>query len=234
MPATRPPLELDHGPQSRGPERFCVATRAVRPVETMIRFVIAPNGEPVPDLKRNLPGRGVWVTGTRTALQEAVQAGAFARGFRRQVRGAADLVGRTEILLETAVLDALAMTRKAGLVVTGLRNVENTVARGPIIALLHAKEVAADTVKKLDGVLRQFGQAASATVIRILSASQLDLALGRPNVVHAALLAGRASDTFMARLRRLERFRSDEAGELGDKPERAAGEKGPTSVAHAN
>jgi hypothetical protein len=200
----------------------------------MIRFVIAPNGEPVPDLKRNLPGRGVWVTGTRTALQEAVQAGAFARGFRRQVRGAADLVGRTEALLETALLDALAMTRKAGLVVTGLRNVENTVARRPIIALLHAQEAAADSVKKLDGALRQFGQAASATVIRILSASQLDLALGRPNVVHAALLAGRASDTFMARLRRLERFRSGETGELGKRPERAADEKGPTSVAHAN
>ena len=57
-------IELDHGPRSRGAERFCVVTRAVRPIERMIRFVIAPNGEAVPDIKRNLPGRGVWVTAT--------------------------------------------------------------------------------------------------------------------------------------------------------------------------
>jgi len=31
-------------------------------------------------------------------------------------------------------------------------------------------------------------------------------------VIHAAVLAGRATETFMARLRRLERFRSAELG----------------------
>jgi uncharacterized protein len=38
--------------------------------------------------------------------------------------------------------------------------------------------------------------------------AQLDLAFGRPNVVHAALLAGSASDGFLARYRSLERFRA--------------------------
>jgi predicted RNA-binding protein YlxR (DUF448 family) len=208
--------ELDNGPRSRGAERFCVATRAVRPVEHMIRFVIAPNGEAVADLKQNLPGRGVWVTATRSALDRALKANAFARGFRRDVRLAGDLVPRTERLLENAALDALAVARKAGLVAMGFAQVETALKREAVIALLHAAEAAPDGVKKLDSALKQSRQSRSVRIIRILTTGQLDLALGRPNVIHAALLAGRASETFMARLRRLERFRSAEFGETAE------------------
>ena len=208
--------ELDDGPRSRGTERFCVATRAVRPVEHMIRFVIAPNGEAVADLKQNLPGRGVWVTATRSALDRALKANAFARGFRRDVRLAGDLVPRTERLLENAALDALAVARKAGLVAMGFAQVETALKREAVIALLHAAEAASDGVKKLDSALRQSRQSGSVRIIRILTTGQLDLALGRPNVIHAALLAGRPSEAFMARLRRLERFRSAEFGEAAE------------------
>jgi predicted RNA-binding protein YlxR (DUF448 family) len=225
-------IELDHGPQSRAVERFCIAARATRPVEKMIRFVIAPNGEAVPDLKRNLPGRGVWVTATRKVLDQAIKASAFARAFRREVRVSTDLAGRTESLLETAVLDGLAIARKAGLVVLGFTKIENALARGRIVALLHAAEAAPDGVKKLDAALRQSGLAGSVTVTRILSATQLDLALGRPNVVHAALLAGRASDTFMARLRRLEGFRSGELGQGAQEPVKLTGKRNASEAAY--
>ena len=215
--------ELDNGPRSRGAERFCVATRAVRPVEHMIRFVIAPNGEAVADLKQNLPGRGVWVTATRSALDQAFKTNAFARGFRRDVRLAGDLVPRTERLLEDAVLDALAVARKAGLVAMGFAQVETALKREPVIALLHAAEAAPDGVKKLDSAQTRGRQSGSARTIRILTTSQLDLALGRPNVIHAAVLAGPASETFMARLRRLERFRSTEPREDAELDEAGPG-----------
>jgi predicted RNA-binding protein YlxR (DUF448 family) len=176
----------------------------------MIRFVVAPNGEAVADLKQNLPGRGVWVTATRSALNQALKANAFARGFRRDVRLVGDLVARTEQLLESAALDALAVARKAGLVAMGFAQVETALKRDAVIALLHAAEARPDGVKKLDSALRQSRQSELARIVRILTTGQLDLALGRPNVIHAALLAGRASETFVARLRRLERFRSAE------------------------
>ncbi|HYP11064.1 MAG TPA: RNA-binding protein [Xanthobacteraceae bacterium] len=217
-------IELDHGPRSRGLERLCVATREVRPVETMIRFVVAPNGEAVADLKRNLPGRGVWVTATRRALDQAIKASAFARGFRRDVCLAADLAAQTERLLETAALDALAMAHKTGLVVIGFARIGSALARECVAALVHAAEAAPDGVNKLGSALRQRRQAEAVRVVRILTSAQLDLALGRPNVIHAALLAGRASETFMARLRRLERFRNGEFAEESG-PER--GESGP-------
>jgi predicted RNA-binding protein YlxR (DUF448 family) len=215
---------LDDGPRSRGAERFCVATRAVRPVEHMIRFVIGPNGEAVADLKQNLPGRGVWVTATRSALDQALKAKAFARGFRREVRLAGDFVARTERLLESAALDALGVARKAGLVATGFGQAETALKRDAVIALMHAAEAAPDGVKKLDSALKHSRQSGSVRIIRILTTGQLDLALGRPNVIHAALLAGRASETFMARLRRLERFRTAELGEDAELDEAGPGQ----------
>src|SRR6202030_2727878 len=124
MIASSPDIDLDAGPRAQELERMCVATRTVRPVADMIRFVIGPDGEAVPDLKRKLPGRGVWVTATQSALGEAIRRKVFARGFKRDVRLPADLVSRTELLLEQAVLDALAIAGKGGQVVTGFAKVE--------------------------------------------------------------------------------------------------------------
>jgi uncharacterized protein len=214
MTALATETELDRGPRDRGVERMCVATRAVRPVADLIRFVIGPDGEAVPDLKHKLPGRGVWVTATQNALEDAINRKAFRRGFKRDVRLPADLVARTEQLLVRSALEALAIAGKASLVVAGFAKVEAALEHEDVAALLHAAEAAADGVRKLDSALRRAPQADSISVIRILTSGQLDLALGRPNVIHAALIAGPSSDTVLARLRRLERFRT---GDLGQK-----------------
>jgi predicted RNA-binding protein YlxR (DUF448 family) len=70
MLAQLPDDALDAGPRktAHGAERLCAATGTVRPIDDMIRFVLSPEGAAVPDLKRRLPGRGVWITATRSAL----------------------------------------------------------------------------------------------------------------------------------------------------------------------
>jgi predicted RNA-binding protein YlxR (DUF448 family) len=200
--------ELDSGPHSRERERMCVVTREVRPVADLIRFVVGPGGEAVPDLKSKLPGRGVWVTATHDALAEAVKRKTLARGFKRQVRLAGDLVEQTERLLESAVFDALAMAGKAGLVAAGFSKTEAALAHDRVVGIIHAAEAAPDGVRKLDAAQRRLAPDSKIAVISGLPTAQLDLALGRPNVIHAALLAGPASDTLLARFRRLERFRT--------------------------
>jgi len=200
--------ELDSGPHSRERERMCVVTREVRPVADLIRFVVGPDGEAVPDLKSRLPGRGVWVTATHDTLAEAVKRRTLARGFKRPVRLAGDLVAQTERLLERAVLDALAMAGKAGLVAAGFGKTEAALAHDRVVGVIHSAEAAPDGVRKLDAARRRLAPDGKIAVISGLASAQLDLALGRPNVIHAALLAGPASDTFLARFRRLERFRT--------------------------
>jgi len=200
---------LDAGPRSSGfgTERFCAATRTVKPIDEMIRFVLGPDGV-APDLKRKLPGRGIWITATRSALAEAVARKVFARGFKRDVRIAPDLPDLTERLLVRAALDALAIAGKAGFVVPGFAKVEAALTRDKVVALIHGSEARPDGVKKLDGALRQRPDAKRVVMVTAFSSAELDLALGRSNVVHAALTAGPASNTFLARFHRLERFRT--------------------------
>src|ERR1044071_2106553 len=102
--------EADTGPRDNKPgtERLCVATRTVRPVGELIRFVVGPDGAVVPDLKRRLPGRGVWVTATRSAVDEAAKRNVFARSLKREPKAPADLGVQLDRLLENAALDALA------------------------------------------------------------------------------------------------------------------------------
>src|SRR6186997_176822 len=203
----------DTGPrQARAArERTCVVTRAVKPVDELIRFVTAPDGAVVADLKRRLPGRGVWVTATRAAVDEAVKRKAFGRGFKREVRAAPDLGREVEWLLERAALDALGIVQKAGRVKTGFAKTEAALADDPIAAVLQASDGSADGARKIAAAVMRRKMDENAGEIPIIVAfatAQLDLALGRSNVVHAALLAGPASNGFLARCQSLERFRT--------------------------
>ena len=82
-------------------------------------------------------------------------------------------------------------------------------------ALIHASDGAADGIRKLDAIVRQNagqntendGESRLFPVVTALTSEQLDLALGRSNVIHAALLAGPASKTFLSRSQILVRYR---------------------------
>jgi hypothetical protein len=166
-----------------------------------------------------LPGRGIWITATRQALRTAIARKVFGRGFKREVRVAPDTLEATERLLEQATLAALAIAHKAGRVAIGFAKTEQALGRERVAALVHAADAAADGARKLDAALhrRLDLDADKIAVIDTFTSAQLDLALGRSNVVHAALLAGRESDTFMARAGLLDRFRTgglDDPNEL--------------------
>ena len=215
---------LDAGPRKIAPgtERLCAATGEVKPIGEMIRFVLGPDATAVPDLKRRLPGRGIWITATRQALRSAIARKAFARAFKRDVRLAPDLVETTERLIERAALDALAICHKAGKLAIGFANADAALARARVVALLNAAEAAPDGTRKLTAALHRRADAAGIAVIDAFTSAQLDLALGRSNVIHAALLAGPESETFLARTARLDYFRTGpEPGSPGVSKRRA-------------
>jgi uncharacterized protein len=202
--------ETDAGPHrgKPGEARLCIVFRAVRPLDELIRFVVGPDDRVVPDLRRRLPGRGAWVSGTRAAVDKAVSSRSFSRAFRRQVTASPDLGQEVDALLERSALDHLALANKAGAVIQGFVRVEATLARKPVVALLHAREAAEDGVSKLRQALRAEGYGpADVRIIKDFSVDQLDLVLGRANVIHACLLAGPASAGFLARATSLDRYR---------------------------
>jgi uncharacterized protein len=212
MMLARPDIgEMDTGPRrTAGTERLCVVTREVRSTDEMIRFVVGPDRAVVPDLKRRLPGRGVWVTATRDCLEKAARRNVFAHAFGSDAKVAADLPDQVQGLVEHALLDALAIARKAGEVVTGHAKVEAAAEQGAAVAYLQALDASPEGVRQIMAAIRRgsAGDGASVVVIRAFTSAQLDLALARPNVIHAALLAGRAADTVMARWRILANVRA--------------------------
>jgi uncharacterized protein len=209
--------DLDNGPRTdrSATMRMCAVTRQVLPIDELIRFVVSPQSEVMADLKRKLPGRGLWVTASRQVVAEAVKRNQFGKGFKREVRVAPTLAADTEVLLVRSVVEALAMAAKAGQVVAGFSKVEGALAQRQaptsVHALIHASDGAADGIRKLDAIVRQNSgnneESSPFPVVTALTSEQLDLALGRSNVIHAALLAGPASKTFLSRSQILVRYR---------------------------
>jgi predicted RNA-binding protein YlxR (DUF448 family) len=200
-----------------GSQRTCIVTRAKLPPDELLRFVLAPDGQVVPDLKRKLPGRGVWVQATSTGVAEAVRRKAFARGFKEPAQAPADLAERVDVLLEKDALQSLSLANKAGLVVAGAFKVETEIASQAPAALIHARDGSPDGARKLASALRRRGETATQTPrIDLFASGQLDLALGRANVIHAALRKGAASDAFLARCRRLALYRAGGLAEAAD------------------
>jgi uncharacterized protein len=205
--------DLDHGPRTdkSATMRMCAVSREVRPIGELIRFVVAPTGEVVPDVKRKLPGRGLWITASRRTVAEAVRRHQFSRGFKRDVRVAPTLPADTEALLVRSATEALAMAAKAGQIVSGFAKVEAALQQREIAALIHASDGAADGIRKLDAIVRQrgekYGESPEIPTVNALTSAELDLALGRSNVIHAALLAGPASKTFLSRCQMLVPYR---------------------------
>ena len=195
--------------EATSPQRMCIVTREVRNADDLIRFVRAPDGAVVPDLRRRLPGRGVHVTAAAAEVATAERKHLFAKVFDEPVTVAPGLAERTDRLLAERAVQALALARKAGSAVLGYSKVEAALARHPVVALIHAAEAAADGVAGLAAAARRASVAPA--VVRVFTSEQLDLAFGRTNVIHAALLAGPASEHALARIRYLVRYRGGDS-----------------------
>ncbi|MBN9020098.1 MAG: RNA-binding protein [Rhizobiales bacterium] len=191
--------------------RSCVVSRLAMPADGMIRFVLDPEGKVVPDLRRRLPGRGVWVTARREIVAAAERKKIFGRGFKAAAEVEPGLADRVDRLLEAGALQALSFARKAGEIIAGFAKVEQAIARERVVAIVQAEEAGDDGRTKIEAALRRrFGRPDAVPTIRIFTSGQLDLALGRANVIHAALLAGWASENALERVAALARFRGED------------------------
>lgn len=205
--------DLDRGPRTErsATMRMCAVSREVRPIDELIRFVVSPAGDVVPDLKRKLPGRGMWISASRKAVAEAVRRHHFSRAFKRDLRIPPTLPQDVETLLVRSVAEALAIAAKAGQVVAGFGKVETALREGKAGVLIHASDGAEDGIRKLDALARQNdgnrGGKPQIPIVTALKSAELDLALTRSNVIHAALLAGPASRSFLSRSQMLVRYR---------------------------
>lgn len=187
------------------PERRCIVTGDVQPKAGLIRFVVGPDGQIVPDLAEKLPGRGIWISADRAAIEKAAAKGLFSRAAKAQVKAPEDLVGMVETALARRVVELVSLARKSGKAVAGFEKVKGWLAEGRARVLLQAS----------DGSDRGKGKLWTPTGGRwfgCLTASELGLSFGRDHVIHGALAAGGLTDKVILEAGRLTGLRGHDGG----------------------
>lgn len=174
--------ELDQ-PES-GPSRRCIATGQVRPKGELLRFVISPTGEVVPDLEHRLPGRGIWLSARRDVVHTAMAKRLFAKAARRAVTVPEDLADRLDGLLCRRCLDAIALARRAGQAVCGFEKVKAELKAGRAAVLVEARDAAEDGKSKMRAL------ASGRPVVELFDAVELGAPFGRDQSVHVAMTRG--------------------------------------------
>jgi predicted RNA-binding protein YlxR (DUF448 family) len=200
-------LSLD---KEAGPQRTCILSRRTANRDELIRLVLGPDGQVHPDVRAKAPGRGAWIGVSKaeleTALAKGKLKGALARAFKTQaVEIASDLPDRIEQALARAALDRLGMEARSGTLINGSDRVEQAARGGKVHLLLHAADAGADGRRKLDQAWRVGGGTDRGLEIPA-ERTILSMALGRENVVHAALTDRGAAARVLAALTRWRAF----------------------------
>ena len=180
-------------------------TRVSAPASELIRFVVGPGDEVVPDISGRLPGRGMWVRADPDALSSAAGRGGFSRAARRQVSVPEDLPAKVETLLAKHLIETLALARKAGQAVAGLEKTRAALQSGGAALLVQA----ADGSSRERAALRPPDGPESR--LDCLFADEMGMAFGRDRVIHAALLSGGLAEKATREGRRLAGVRRETA-----------------------
>ena len=192
--------------------RMCIVTRESGSPDELIRFVAAPDGTVIADLKRELPGRGCWVKVDRSLVDKAVAKKLFARALKADVKAAAELGETVDTLLVQQLMQMMNMARKAGQFVTGSAKVDAAVRSGAAIAVFHATNAAEDGVRKIDQARKAWhlGMETEEEIpsFRLFSESEMEGVMGQNAFIHAAVLAGQAGEGVVKRAKMLEQYRN--------------------------
>lgn len=187
--------------RSDGPERKCIVTGEVQPKYGLIRFVVGPDGQIVPDLAEKLPGRGIWVSSDRAALDQAAKKGVFARGAKQQVTVPDGLTDLVEAGLVRRVVDLISLGRKTGDAITGFEKVKDWLVKDYAEVLIQASDGSGRGKSKLR-------TPEGGSFIGWLTADELGQAFGRQTVIHVALGAGGLTQRVVEEAARLKGIRT--------------------------
>ena len=187
-------------------ERRCIVSGEIMPDSRLIRFVAGPDGQVVPDVAAKLPGRGLWVSATRAAITQAAEKKLFAHAAKANVAAGSDLADRAEKALVARMLGDLGIARRSGTLVLGFDNVLRALdGPRPPALMIEASDGSRDGKRKLYNAAHARGM--KPKVVDCLSSAELGLALGRENVIHAAVQPGGLAERLTFDAERLQGFR---------------------------
>ncbi len=200
---------------TEAPERRCILTRVSGPKEHLVRLALGPDGQVAADLGEKLPGRGAWVRADRPLIEKAMARGQLQGTLVRALKHQPIVLSPTladDIAagLRKRLLDQLGLCARAGLLVWGHERISDALGKGRVELLLHAADAGEDGSGKLE-MKRRAACPDSHTLNLPFDRATLSVALGRGNVVSAALVDAGAAARVSTALARLMAFEGPEA-----------------------
>lgn len=103
------------------PQRSCLGCRTSRDKGLLLRFVLTPEMEILPDLENRLPGRGSYTCVDRRCLAAAIEQRQFKRSFKHDVTvmPADRMVEHVRQQLHGRIIGLIGLANKAGLITGG-------------------------------------------------------------------------------------------------------------------
>ncbi|MEE3071982.1 MAG: DUF448 domain-containing protein, partial [Pseudomonadota bacterium] len=152
-----------------------------------------------------LPGRGIWVTADRDAIETAVKKNLFTRAAKTKVSIPDGLVDLVTAQVSARVVNLLSLARKSGLAVAGYEKVKDMLQKEDALVLIQACDGSERGKSKLS--TPHYGR-----YIGWLTSDELGQAFGRESVIHAALGYGGLSNRVVEEATRLKGLRAQDGG----------------------
>lgn len=163
----------------------------------MLRFVVGPERQIVPDLMAKLPGRGIWLSARRDVLETARMKNAFARAARAPVVVPPDLLDAVEAGLTRRVSELLGLARRAGQANYGFERAREWLHKERAGIVIQARDGSAEERARFLSGRRHVATATP------LSSAALGAVFGRDHVVHVVVAPGRLADALRLETDRL-------------------------------
>ena len=190
--------------QREKPQRSCLGCRQSRDRDALIRFVLSPQGDVVPDIEAKLPGRGAYTCVNHSCLLTAVKQRQFSRAFKREVLTASpdEMAGQVADVMQRRLLGYLGLANKAGQVISGGSLVSDAIRAGHKPGLIL---IAADVSESIGEKIELLAKVHHIACFRIMKKEDFGAILGKAPRSAVAIRAG----GFVAQLtHEIERYRN--------------------------
>lgn len=177
--------------------RSCVACKARRPTDELIRLGLVSRRRLSPDLRGKIPGRGAWVCPTQACLEQVeARPRVLGRALKQDPgpEAARGLLAATRESLMAEVISRVELAAQAGALVSGTGHIE--AAEGALVALVCASDASA--LSRARALARCDGAAVAEIPLDRVALGRL---IGRGPRAALAVRAGTPGDALASRLR---------------------------------
>ncbi|MFL2798946.1 MAG: RNA-binding protein [Paracoccaceae bacterium] len=165
-------------------QKRCISTGTLMNTRSMVRFVVGPDGNVVPDVFYKLPGKGIWVGSKKKSLETAIKQNLFSSSICRPVEVDQNLTGTVEVFIIRKLTNLISIARKAKQAVFGFEKVRSQLELKNARLLIQASDGSSREKSRLRP------PAGKNSLINCLTMNELGLAFGRENVIHATIMNG--------------------------------------------